>query len=259
LGAPGGVGARGGAPATGHSVRLADFGACEELQGTREQLLEPHDRDCRFERQLGEALDRSGILPRADRPALPTGESTLTVEPRRVRVAFQRQVIPGVKPLLVLTLFTYLWTPLPFEVDEESYDLRLAIVDSHGQLISEVAVVRTFSHRLSAYSPERTPPPELLASLRPAERDLAPVVVCRGPHAHLAVAELIQQLAGALQRSETREPKGLLEPSGRRGRGRTPVRRRQHLAAKDPARSATLFLASDDRCGRPRNRGGLTA
>ncbi len=232
------------APATTRTVLLRDFGVCEEPRGTREQLLEPRNRDCRFERQLAEALDRSGVFPRLNRSAPSSGEFAFAVEPRRSRVAFHRRVIPGVKPLLVLTLFTYLWTPLPFEVDEESYDLRVAILDPRGHLLSEVAVARAFTHHLSAYSPERNAPADLLAALEPTERDLAPVVVCRGPHAHLAVAELIQQVAVALRSSEMRDHGDPHLPSAENAEAA--AGRRRHIAIDGQGRGAGSFPRPGD-------------
>jgi len=188
-----------GAPATDRTVILANFGVCEDSRGRREQFLEPRDRDCRFERQLADAMGASGLFPRMVRSAPQSGENAVTIEPRRSRAAFRRQMIAGVKPIVVLTLFTYLWTPLPLEVDVESYHLRLAILGPRGQSLSEVAVDREFKHYLSAYSAERGAPEDLLAAMEPAERDVAPVIVCRGPHAHLAAQELIQQLGVALR------------------------------------------------------------
>jgi len=184
---------------TGRVVGLSDFGDCEGRPVRRGQpLLEPRDRDCRFERQLGEALVTSGMFRRVLREPIQSGEVDLVLSVRRSRVQFRRQVIPGVKPFVVLTFFAYLWTPLPFEADVESYDLRVAIVDPSAQLLSEVAVAREFTHYLSSYSAERAPPDDLLAELESTERELGPIIVCRGPHARDAVRELLQKLGAAV-------------------------------------------------------------
>lgn len=196
-----------GLPATNRVVALADFADCAETGAKREQLLEPRERDCRFERQLADALVVSGMFRRVLRAPLQTADVVdLILSPRRTRVQFRRQVIPGVKPFVVLTFFTYLWTPLPFEADVESYDLQMAILDPHGQLLSEVALVREFSHDLSSYSVERTAPEDLLAQLGQTETELAPIVVCRGPHAGVAVRELFQKLGAAVTSMDPRAP-----------------------------------------------------
>ena len=180
-------------------VGLSDVGGCKAEPVKRDNLLEPRERDCRFERQLVDALAVSGLFRRVARAPLGLAEIDLMLSPRRSRVQFRRQVIRGVKPLVVLTFFTYLWTPLPFEVDVESYDLRVAVLDPAGQLLSEVAVAREFTHYLSAYSAERTAPEDLLAELEPSERALRPIIVCRGPHAGVAVHELLQRLSAAVK------------------------------------------------------------
>jgi hypothetical protein len=132
-------------------------------------------------------------------PALQqSADVDFVLSPLRTRVQFRRRVIPAVKPFVVLTFFTYLWTPLPFEVDVESYDLRVAILDPRGLLVSEVALAREFSHDLSAYSEEQTAPADLVASMPLTERELAPIVVCRGPHAGVAARELFQKLGAAV-------------------------------------------------------------
>ena len=182
-------------------VALVDFGDCDGPPvHTGPELLKARDRDCRFERQVGDALATSGMFRRVDRAPLQSGEVDLVLSARRSRVQFRRQVIPAVKPFVVLTLFAYLWTPLPLEMDVESYDLRVAIQEPTGQLLLEVAVAREFTHYLSSYSAERTAPADLLAELAPTERELGPVLVCRGPHAHVAVHELFQRLGAAVRR-----------------------------------------------------------
>ena len=186
----------GGLPPVDRMVVVSEFGDCLEQGATREQLLQPRERDCRFERQIADALVQSGMFHPAS--PVPQQGADLVVSPSRSRVQFRRQVIPGVKPFLVLTLFTYLWTPLPFEVDVESYDLRVAVRDARGALLSEVAVAREFSHRLSSYSAEQTAPGDLVASMAASDRELAPIVVCRGPHAGAVVRELFQKLWAAV-------------------------------------------------------------
>lgn len=197
-----------GIAATNRIVALSDFGDCTEQGVKREQLLEPRDRDCRFERQLGDAFVSSGMFRRVVRAPLESADVDLILSPRRSRVQFRRQVIPGVKPFVVLTFFTYLWTPLPFEVDAESYDLRVAILDPSGHVLSEVAVAHEFSHSLSSYSAERSAPEDLLAQLGPTERELGPIIVCRGPHAGVAVAELLQKLSVAVTGIGANDPPG---------------------------------------------------
>ena len=191
---------RDGVASTDLAVALSGFGGCEEHQARREQLLEPQEHDCRFERQLGDVLATSGLFRRAARAPLQGEEDVdLILSPRLSRVQFRREVIPEVKPLVILSFFAYLWTPLPFEMDVESYDLRLAILDRAGQPLSEVSVAQEFGHYLSSYSAERSPPDDLLAQLDPTERELGPIIVCRGPHAHLAVRELLRQLSSAMR------------------------------------------------------------
>lgn len=199
-----------GLPKTGRVAALSDFGDCVEQGATREQLLEPRDRDCRFERQLAGALVQSGLFRRVMRAPRQGEAVDLILSPRRSRVQFRRQVISAVKPLVVLTLFTYLWTPLPFEVDVESYDLGIAIRDSRGRLLLEVAVAREFSHRLSPYSEERTPPADLVAAMAPAERELGPLIVCRGPHSAVVVRQLLERIAAAVMNlaAVTQPPEG---------------------------------------------------
>lgn len=190
---------------TALEVSLSDFADCPLQPAKREQVLEPQDRDCRFERQLRDALSTSGIFRHAVSAPLQGQEIDFVLSPRRSRVQFRRQVIPAVKPLVVLTLFTYLWTPLPFEEDRESYDLRLAILDRAGRLLSEVGVAEEFSHYLSPYSAERTAPDDLFAELEPTERALGPIVVCRGPHAARAVVDLLRQLGTAVSNLKKQE------------------------------------------------------
>lgn len=183
---------------TDRVVALADFGDCEEQHAKREQLLEPRERDCRFEHQLGDALASSGIFRRVDRTPRPGVAVDLILSPRRSRVQFRRQVIPAAKPFAVLSFLTYLWTPLPFETDVESYDLRVAILDPTGKLMAEAAVSREFTHSLNAYSVERTAPEGLLVRMEASERELGPIIVCRGPHAGVAVREILQNLSAAV-------------------------------------------------------------
>ena len=194
---------RDGLVSTDLAVHLSGFGGCDEPQIHREQLLEPRDHDCRFERQLRDALSTSGIFRHAASAPLPGGEAAdLILSPLRSRVQFRRQVIPAVKPFVVLTFFTYLWTPLPFEMDVESYDLRLAILDRTGRFLSEVSFAQEFSHYLTSYSAERTAPDDLLAELEPTEKTLGPIAVCRGPHAGRAVLELLRRLGIAVRNLE---------------------------------------------------------
>jgi len=175
--------------------------------------LYPRDRDCRFERQLGEALVTSGMFRRVTQAPLRSDDVDLVLSPRRTHVQFRRQVIPAVKPFVVLTFFTYLWAPLPLEADVESYDLRIAILDATGELLSEVAVTREFTHYLSSYSAERAPPDDLLAEIEPAEK-LGPIIVCRGPHAGLAVRELFDQLGAAVSGIGVRRPSSVSSECG---------------------------------------------
>lgn len=187
-----------GLPTSDRVVALSDFGDCIEHGAKREDLLEPRERDCRFERQLADVLVQSAMFRAVVRVPQQSADVDLVLSPLRSRVQFRRQVIPAVKPFVVLTLFTYLWTPLPFEVDVESYDLRVAIHDRRGQLLADVTVAREFSHYLSSYSAERTAPADLLTASAPTEREIAPVIVCRGPHAAVVVRELLEKLGATV-------------------------------------------------------------
>lgn len=191
-----------GFPRTDLVVALSDFGVCTDDEANQELPWKARDRDCRFEQQLADALGKSGMFRQVVRTSGKPADVDLVLQPRLSRVQFRREVISWAKPLLVLSFFTYLWSPLPVEFDVESYDLRVAILDPRGELQSEVAVAREFSHVLGTYSAERDAPEALLAQLEVSEKDLGPFSICRGPHSGEAVHELLQKLGAAVMRRE---------------------------------------------------------
>lgn len=190
----------GGLPPTHLSIALSDFGDCQVE--AKKGLLEPRERDCRFERQLGDALETSGMFRRVVR-SFEGPDIDAVLLPLRTHVQFRRQVIPVAKPFIVLTFFAYLWTPLPIEMDTESYDLRAAVLDRSGQQLAEIAILREFTHYLNSYSAERRPPDDLVALLEPPEKELGGITVCRGPHASFVIHEFFQRLGDTLKSIRT--------------------------------------------------------
>lgn len=190
------------------SVALMDFGDCLQ-PGEKKNLLAARPRDCRFEGQLADALETSRMF-RHVTPAQPPNDGIdFILVPRLSKVHFRRQMIPIVKPLVVLTLLTYVWTPLPFEVDVERYELRMAILGQDGNLLDEVAVDREFTHYLSSYSADRWAPADLLSDMDPNEPAVGGISVCEGPHARIAAHALLQQLGEAVVHLEVPRGAGL--------------------------------------------------
>lgn len=192
-------------PRTDREAALLDFG-CPAGDTDPEPASQPRKRDCHFERQVAEAIARSGVFRRVSEVDAPHAAADLVLRPQRTRVQFQRQVIPSVKPLLLLSLLTYVWTPLPYERDTETYHLKVAVLDRTGALQAEVVLDREHTHLLGTYSSEHTPPADLVAAIKPHEGTAGSITTCRGPHAGVVVHELLRQLADTVQRLDAPAP-----------------------------------------------------
>ncbi len=124
-------------------------------------------------------------------------QADIVLVPRRTRVQFTRSAIPVAKPFVVLTFFTYLWTPLPYEVDVETYDFEVEICSPSGETLTDVAWAGEFRHLLGSYSADRNLPDDLVEGLRADAKSLPPESICRGPHAGEAAHQLFLKLGAA--------------------------------------------------------------
>lgn len=189
---------RDGLPSTNLVVAISDFKDCPATPSELETWWQPPDRDCRFEQQLAEALATSGMFVRVLQAAAERSQADIVLVPRHTRVRFTRSVIPATKPLVVLTFFSYLWTPLPYEVDVESYDFDVAILSPSGEMLSEVAWAGEFRHVLGSYSADRNLPADLANHLEVDAKASPSKSVCQGPHAGEAIHQFFLKLGAAV-------------------------------------------------------------
>ena len=190
----------------GREIALLEFGDCTTPEARSLPTLDPRQRDCRFEQQVADALARSAIFRRVSTVSTPQEAADLVLVPLGSRAQFERRAISAVKPLIFLSLFTYVWTPLPYERDTESYHLNFAILDRSGARQATVTLDREYTHSLGTYSEDHRPPPELKAALKPHEAVAGSITTCRGPHASAVVHELLRQLAETVHNLKAQTP-----------------------------------------------------
>jgi hypothetical protein len=180
---------------TNRDVALLDFGDCTGAEEQTLPTLDPRQRDCRFEQQVAVALARSAIFRRVSTVSTLQEATDLVLVPLGSRAQFDRRAIPAAKPFIYLSLFTYVWTPLPYERDTESYHLNFAILDRSGARQTTVTLDRQYTHSLGTYSADHSPSPELKAAIKPHEVIAGSITTCHGPHASTVVHELLRLLA----------------------------------------------------------------
>lgn len=187
---------QGSLPSTKLVVAVDGLGNCP--LPIAEHYFEPQERDCRFERQLVEALRMSGMFAQVMEQSSEAADADILLVPVRSRVQYTRSVIPAAKPFLVLSFFTYLWTPFPYEVDVESYDLAVLLRLPGGETLASVAWSGEFRHYLGAYSDEHRLPDDVSAELSSAATTFGHYGVCRGPHSSEAARELFRRIGAAV-------------------------------------------------------------
>lgn len=186
-------------PRSDREVALLGFGDCPADQERATPTLAPRVRDCRFERQVAAVLENSGVFRRVAVVHAAHEATDLVLTPLGSRAEFERRVIPAAKPFLLLTFFTYVWTPLPYERDLETYRLNVAVVDRQGTRLETALVERQYTHTLGSYSADNRPPADLAATLTAAEHRDGRIPTCRGPHAAVAVHALLHRLSETVQ------------------------------------------------------------
>lgn len=180
-------------------VALLGFGDCSTTKEPSVSTLQTRRRDCRFEQQVADALARAGIFRRVTTVDSADAATDLVLVPLGSRAEFQRVAIPAAKPFVYLSLFTYVWTPLPYERDTETYHFNIGVLDRNGSRRATVVRDRQYTHTLGTYSEDHTPSADLTAALKPHETASDPLTTCRGPHASEFVHELLTELSRTAQ------------------------------------------------------------
>jgi hypothetical protein len=194
-------------PRVDRHVALLGFGDCSR-EADPIDPLQLRRRDCRFERQVAQVLRNSVVFRRIATIDDLEQATDIVFVPLGTRLRFQRTVITAAKPFLWATMFTYLWTPLPYEQDIETYHLNIAVLDRTGARQARVMIDRQQMHYLGTYSSDRNLPADLVAEARSSEVRAGAIASCRGPHAGAVVHDLLRQLSETVRRlpSDARPP-----------------------------------------------------